>query len=225
MSKVITLAVMARAPVPGHCKTRLAREIGAVLAARLAEAMLRDVLTAYQALPVDRRVLLAAPEHDGFELLSALAPPGWHVLTQSEGDVGARMEAAQARLRPGRVMIVGSDVPLPPLDAITQAIEVWQDSQVLLGPAQDGGYYLIGLPLEEVRVFRDMPWSTDQVFARTRARCVELGYRLVELPPALDVDRAADLAPLLQMLEARTERAPHTWRELNNDALWVARSE
>src|SRR5258706_7605665 len=99
-SHPITLALVARAPVPGRCKTRLVPALGAEGAARLYEAMLGDSFAALARVGATRLVLLAAPEEDGVAALRALAPPGWDVVAQSSGDLGARLARALLELAP-----------------------------------------------------------------------------------------------------------------------------
>jgi hypothetical protein len=202
---------MARAPLPGACKTRLARVLGDQRAASLYQAMLLDTLAAYATLPAARLVVLAAPENDGVQHLSLLVPRPWEVLAQRGRDLGERLAIAQAELRPGVVLLVSSDSPAPPVSALREALQSWStSSDVLLGPCADGGYYLIGLPSPETRVFQEIDWSTDVVLAQTRARCEQHGIGVRLLPPAVDVDEVSDLEYLRAELAASPGRAPRT---------------
>src|SRR5215468_1993343 len=90
----ITLGMMARAPVPGSCKTRLAATIGEEPAARLYAAMIRDSIESYSHIRAARNVVLAAPELDGVRVLSDLAPPGWEVIPQTGTGLGERLPNA-----------------------------------------------------------------------------------------------------------------------------------
>lgn len=212
----IVVGVMARAPLPGRCKTRLARALGNERAAELYRAMLLDTLDAYAKLPVARRVLLAAPENDGVQRLREVAPPSWEVVPQRGGDLGERLATAQAELRPGAVLLVSSDSPNPPLRALCDSLTTWPSgSEVLLGPCDDGGYYLIGLPQPETRLFEGIPWSTGSVLEQTRARCRELSLPVRLLPPAVDVDEVTDVDRLRAELADAPTRAPHTARILS----------
>lgn len=206
---------MARAPLPGLCKTRLARGLGKAAAADLYRAMLLDTLDAYAVLPVARLVVLAAPENDGVRCLREVAPPSWHVVPQCGKDLGERLATAQAELRPGAVLLVSSDSPNPPVAALRAALATWPDEpDILLGPCEDGGYYLIGLPHDETRVFEGIAWSTASVLEQTRARCRELDLPIRLLPPAVDVDEVADIERLRIELADAPARAPHTARVL-----------
>ncbi len=208
-----TIGVMARAPVPGRCKTRLAKAIGDEPAADLYRAMLLDTLERYATLPCDRHVLLATPEDDGAAALHALAPEPWVVVEQVGATLGERLIHAAETLGPGPLVLTGSDSPTTSLPAIAKALPtLTRPRHVLLGPADDGGYYLIGLSCPEPRVFEDIPWSTDQVFARTRIRCEELGLSVSELPSCFDVDEPADVERLRRQLEEAPSLAPRTAR-------------
>ena len=212
----VVVGVMARAPLPGRCKTRLARTLGDEGAAELYRAMLLDTLAAYAELPVARLVVLAAPEADGVRYLRELVPPGWDVVPQRGAGLGERLAAAQAELRPGAVLLVSSDSPNPPLSALSDALTTWPSrSEVLLGPCDDGGYYLIGLPCPETRLFEGIPWSTARVLGETTARCRELDLPMRLLPPAVDVDEVADMNRLRAELTDDPIHAPRTKRLLS----------
>ena len=203
---------MARAPLPGRCKTRLAAALGDEGAARLYEAMLRDTLAAMAAVAC-RRVILAAPEHDGVAILSRLAPPGFEVLPQETGGLGERLAGAFRALCSDRgpVAVIGSDAPLAPLAAIGPALTAQTTcSWVLAGPAADGGYWSIAMPSLVPEAFERIPWSTAQVFDRTRARCAAAGIPFEALPPSYDVDEPRDLERARADLRAHPERAPRT---------------
>lgn len=210
----LTLAVMARAPVAGRCKTRLGARIGAEAAARLYEAMLLDTLEGLAAVPA-RHVLLAAPEDDGVRLLAALAPRGWEVVAQRGDDLGARLANGLRDLEQDRelVCLLSSDSPTLPMGALAVALSDLRcrsSNSVVAGPCEDGGYYLIGMTSMQPRLFESMPWSTSQVMAVTRERCVELGLDLVELTPWFDVDEPSDLERLRADLARDPAVAPRT---------------
>ncbi|MBK7582950.1 MAG: TIGR04282 family arsenosugar biosynthesis glycosyltransferase [Myxococcales bacterium] len=206
-----TVAIMARAPRPGSCKTRLAARIGDERAAELYRAMLLDTLDAYAALPFQRRVVLAAPEHDGVAAVRALVPAEWTVESQVGADLGSRLAHGRTALGTGRVVLASSDSPTAPLVGLARALAEWSDPRrVLLGPCEDGGYYLIGLAEDVPRVFEGVPWSTADVCATTQRRCAELGLEVLELERTFDVDEPADLDRLRLELEAHPERAPRT---------------
>jgi uncharacterized protein len=205
------VGVMARAPIPGRCKTRLAEGLGAEGAALLYRGMLLDTLDLFSAIPFDRRVVMAAPEHDGVSELTRLLPAGWSVLAQKGADLGERLTNAAHALAPAPVLLVSSDSPMLPGDAVARSLGFLErPGRVLLGPCDDGGYYLIGSSEVEPRLFEGIPWSTALVCSATRERCRELRLELHELPPTFDVDQLPDLARLRQELEKSPQTATHT---------------
>ena len=137
-------------------------------------------------------------------------PPGLAVdaVPQRGADLGARLYGALADAAAGHprgVAAVGSDHPALPLARVRQAFAHLDDgADVVLGPAGDGGYYLVALAAGAVhrRLFADVPWSTAGVLAASVARCRELGLRLELLPPGDDVDEPADLGRLAAALAA-----------------------
>lgn len=211
-----TVGVMARAPVAGRCKTRLAAAVGAERAASLCEAMLRDTLAAIERSGEGMRlVVFAAPEDDGPARLRAIAPASWEIVAQSGADLGERLAhalasaSARASAPGGAVALVDADSPTAPWDAAMRAVARLEGPRrACLGPCADGGYWLVATTAIERRLFEEIPWSTSRVAELTRARCRELGLALEELPEAYDVDGAPELGKLRAELAARPDLAP-----------------
>jgi rSAM/selenodomain-associated transferase 1 len=214
----VTFGVMARAPVQGRCKTRLAKTLGFEGAARLYRAMLLDRLDAVSALPTARRVVVAAPEDDGLATLRAMAPPSWEILEQRGADLGERLANATrdllASAEPatrGLVCLVDSDSPTLPMAQLFPKLSATRSSSsIILGACTDGGYYLIGLDAPHIGVYEGVPWSTETVAEATRARCAALGLDVVELETWYDVDDGDDLARLERDLHETPSLAPRT---------------
>lgn len=210
---------------PGRVKTRLTRGPGALSplqAARLHAAFLGDL--AARLLPAtgrgELRLRVAWALDDGeavpdlFETVAPVGPlappPGAAVdaVRQEGGDLGARLYnalAAAAEDHAGGVAAVGSDHPTLPLARVRSAFDLLAEgSDVVLGPADDGGYYLVAVRPSALRrrLFEDVPWSTGGVLAATEERCRELGLRLARLPAGHDVDEPADLVRLAAVLAA-----------------------
>ena len=206
------VGVMAKAPVPGHCKTRMCPPLSPQQAAQLHEALLLDTLDAVRALPGVTPVLFAAPELDGVVALQALAP-SWKVLPQRGDGLGPRMEdALEALLQLAPVaFLLGADAPHAPLgDALRHAAWVAQApaTRVVMGPSDDGGYWTIGMGQVHLPLLRNMPWSTPQVAALTRQHTRAAGLELVECAGAMDVDDLAGLQALARTMT--TEKTPRT---------------
>jgi rSAM/selenodomain-associated transferase 1 len=192
------VAVMAKAPSPGRAKTRLIPVLGAEGAARLQSGLLRMVvgrLLAARLCPVQ---LWCDPDADHPDF-AALAAEGAGLARQSGAGLGERMaNAARQGLETARhLIIIGTDVPeLDPRYVESAIRPLLAGRDAILGPAEDGGYCLLGLNRIDDRLFRGIPWSTARVAEETRRRLRELGWRWQELPVLWDVDNPEDLARL-----------------------------
>lgn len=209
----IALGMMARAPVVGRCKTRLASAIGNERAVRLYEAMVADSCDAFARAGADRLVVMAAPEDDGVARLRAIAPSSWDIVAQVGEGLGERLAHAFRTLGEdgSSVALVDSDSPTVPMAPVAEALARFSgERRALVGPCVDGGYYLIGLTTLDLGVLRDVPWSTPGVLPTTRARCAELRLALEELPEGYDVDDAASFARLCAELREHPDRAPRS---------------
>lgn len=193
------ILIFAKAPEPGYAKTRLIPALGADGAAdlqsRLLERMIREVSTA-NLCPVE---LWCAPNtnHPVFQDLA-----GGYALSlysQIDGDLGERMcfAADEALCRSGMVLLIGVDCPLMDADYLRHALDwLGGDDDAVLGPAEDGGYVLLGLKCSEPSLFQDIPWGSDEVLACTRTKLKALGMRWRELLVLWDLDRPGDLERL-----------------------------
>ena len=128
---------------------------------------------------------------------------GFDLWPQPSGDLGQKLSAwfDFACATDDRVLVIGSDSPALPLEFIEQAVQELDTSDCIIGPALDGGYYLLGLKCPHPRLFEGIDWSSPQVLEQTRARAAELRLRVAELPPWNDVDEFADLAVLQSQLQ------------------------
>jgi rSAM/selenodomain-associated transferase 1 len=210
------LAVFARWPSEGRVKTRLSPALPPALAARLHRAMLEDALELARAAPVDRRWIYwaDAPEAD-----ATLEPAGFAARAQEGADLGERLERAFADLlaSPGdRAVAIGVDCPALDASRIAAAFERLERHDVVLGPARDGGYYLIGLSRFAVAPFRDVAWGTSEVLRRSVAQAEGAGMTVAKLDPLDDVDVPADLVRWIAnaVIEPGSSRAGDALREL-----------
>ncbi len=202
------LVVFARRPAPGEVKTRLAAAMGAERAAELYAAFVQDLAGRLRDPPFAVRWSIAPPLAD-FASRFGIAPEGCR---EQEGpDLGARMLGtfiAMQREGFSRCAIVGSDVPQLRIGRIEEGLAALDAADLVLGPAVDGGYYLVALR-EPHDVFAGVPWSSSVVLERTLERAAALGLRVRLLEPDFDVDTAEDLERLRDLL-----RRPERRREM-----------
>jgi rSAM/selenodomain-associated transferase 1 len=192
-----TVAVFAKAAVPGAVKTRLIPQLGAAGAARLHVALVREALQTALDAGVGR-VQLWCTERDA-ALSGVAAELGVEVRCQCAGDLGGRMAHTFDELLPlaGRVILVGSDCPSRCVQDFEDAsTQLESGCDAVLGPAEDGGYHLIALHSAQPLVFAGIDWSTPYVLEQTRDRLRALDLHWHELPMRWDVDRPDDLARL-----------------------------
>lgn len=194
-----TLQIFAKTPLPGRVKTRLAAVVGDDAAVRVyRDLVLKTLATAAAA----RRAgvvgdveLWIAPEAAPGALAGWAAQLGIPIRTQQGADLGDRMRhalnAALARGRPA--LLIGTDIPGFDVAYLAQAACALQTHDAVIGPAEDGGYVLVGLA-RAIDAFTDVRWSTPLVLAQTRANLVRAAARWHELPALMDIDTHEDLA-------------------------------
>ena len=191
------VAVFARAPVAGRVKTRLVPALGAAGAAALQRALTLRAVEAAVASAVGPVELWCAPDaHDPF-FLECAARFGVRLVPQGEGDLGERMRRAFDAMLAAcwRAVLIGSDIPAMTADYLRAAdAALARGSDAVFGPAEDGGYVLIGLSRAAPELFRGIDWGARTVMQETRARIARLGLAHVELPVLWDVDRPEDLS-------------------------------
>jgi rSAM/selenodomain-associated transferase 1 len=188
------LGVFAKWPGAGAVKTRLGGP--PEWRARVARAFLLDMLHRLAGV-AGRRALVFSPAEARADF-AALAG-GWDLEPQAEGDLGRRLErflAGQIEQGAARVVVVGADSPTLPVAYVEEAFARLDGADVVLGPATDGGYYLLGCAARLPPVFAGIAWSSDRVLAETVARLADPSWRLALLPPWYDVDTARDWAVL-----------------------------
>jgi rSAM/selenodomain-associated transferase 1 len=210
------LVIFARYPTPGQVKTRLGRVIGDDSAAALYRAFLADLAERFT----------PAAREDGYDLWWACAPGHGslaevvgaraRIVGQRGTTLGDRLFCACEDLRAQgyqRVVIVGSDAPHLPVARVRESFARLTTHEVVLGPADDGGYYLIGLHLwpEPPDLFRGITMSTATVLAETLERAHARALAVAQLAPLFDVDEAEDLTRLATALTTGGPyQAPHT---------------
>lgn len=205
------LIIFVKAPVPGTVKTRLQVPLSGVQAAHMYQAFVRDAVTGAR-LCGEAAVSVAYEPHPKRPDLNWLEDaPHW--FPQAEGDLGSRLIAAFARAFRGgadKVVIIGSDCPDLEPELLRQAFVKLDDAQAVLGPAEDGGYYLIGLRAPMPHLFTKMEWSGPEVLKRTIERLHLRGGSFHLLPMRSDVDTFGDLRSLARRLAVNPSSAPHS---------------
>ena len=222
------LALMTKSPRAGQVKTRLVPPLTNEEAAHLNRCFLQDTGAAISVCcsgltatgpsrPIVRAVAVYTPvgsESDYTDIL----PADFSLLPQRGKDFGERLYlAAEDLFKCGfdAVCLIDSDSPTVPAENFAHAVKLLSlpGDRIILGPCDDGGYYLIGLKRLHREVFERIDWSTERVFEQTRQRATQIGIRVHELPRGFDVDDRATLHRLCDELlgeNARVSVAPQT---------------
>jgi rSAM/selenodomain-associated transferase 1 len=185
---VTRILIFAKEPVPGQVKTRLIPALGAEDAAALAQEMLDHT--------VEESLATGLP----VELCGDPDPAGWYrgptlaLSTQGDGNLGARLARAAARVLAGEpILLIGTDCPTLDRHHLLEAARALETHDAVIHPAEDGGYVLLGLTRFDKSLFEDIAWSTPAVAAETIARIHRLGWSLATGETLRDVDEPRDL--------------------------------
>ncbi|MEG5139322.1 MULTISPECIES: TIGR04282 family arsenosugar biosynthesis glycosyltransferase [unclassified Microcoleus] len=194
------LMVFTRYPEPGKTKTRLIPVLGETGAANLHRLMAQKAIARSISLQNSRRLSVEI-HHTGGSQQQMQDWLGSDIIYQNQidGDLGARMTAAfQKSFNSGvdKAVIIGTDCPALKAEIIAQAFDKLSQHDLVLGPAKDGGYYLIGLRRSIPELFRGINWGTSEVFAATRAIAQNLDLNIANLPTLADIDLPEDLLGL-----------------------------
>ena len=206
------IGIICKAPQPGRAKTRLATAIGAVAASELSACFLRDVAAAIEAVPetLGRCGYGVYAPAGAEDIMRQLLPAGFGLLLQAGDDLGHVLIGAARKLLAEHdyVLLVNGDSPTLPPRLLVQGIEALREpgDRMVLGPASDGGYYLIGLKRAHPRLFTDIAWGTDTVARSTCERAAEIGLATTLLPEWYDVDDIETLGWLKEELAGRSTR-------------------
>lgn len=209
----IPVLVFAKPPRTGVAKTRLAPALGPEGSAALAAALFEDTWSRVSGLRWAQPVLVT-PEPDAVEWGTARAPSRWQ---QGDGDLGERLARAFERALAdgtGAAIAVGTDAPGLPAELLEAARAALERSDAVLGPCDDGGFYLLALRRCPPGLLDGLPWSTDATFDRTRARLLDHGLSVEVLRGWFDVDGPEDLAKLQMRIDRGAVRPPATSRLL-----------
>ena len=197
LGHLCALTVMAKAPRAGKVKTRLSPPLSLEQTAELNIQFLRDTTENLAAVMGGAGLISYTPVGDE-ALFDGLLPATFALVPQRGDGFGERLLAAATDILAigyGSVCLIDSDSPTVPTAAFEQAVEVLRapGDRVVLGPSDDGGYYLIGFKQPHHKPFERITWSTEHVLNETLERCAEAGLEVVLLPTWYDVDDAATL--------------------------------
>jgi len=199
------LAIMAKAPIAGTVKTRLLPYLSAEDAAELARSLLLDQLSHLCAIEAADLYVAFTPLQEEARM-KQLAPAPFQLFSQSEGDLGVRMQNVFTQLF-GKghqaIVLIGADLMPVPFEYFAQAYDYLDgpEPRVVLGPSRDGGYYLVGLNRPMPAMFENMIWSHDQVFTQTVTKLADLGIEPRQLPIWFDIDTPDDLQILMTRMD------------------------
>jgi rSAM/selenodomain-associated transferase 1 len=212
MNEVVCV-VMAKQPQVGRTKTRLSPPLTFQQAAVLYEALLRDAIALVESQPgIDLAVAISPPGSQSF--FTRITPPDACLLPVEGRDIGDCLSQAFSRLLNmgwRKVLALNADGPSLPPAYLEQAVQLLDEYEVVLGPALDGGYYLVGMQRPHLGIFQDVTWSTAQVLAQTLERAGILGLRVGLTAEWYDVDTVADLLQLQSDLNSLPpDRLVHT---------------
>ncbi|GCE13743.1 TIGR04282 family arsenosugar biosynthesis glycosyltransferase [Tengunoibacter tsumagoiensis] len=212
------LVIMARYPQSGQTKTRLARSIGETATLTLYQAFLQDLAQRFAQIPaLDLHWAYTPAEVDYAAFLQTLVPGIVARCFPQEGaDFAARLLHAFQWLHSQgykQIILIGSDSPQISLDCIITAHKKLQEADIVLGPAEDGGYYLIAMK-KPFDVFSGIPMSTEVVLEQTIILAKQQGLNIETLDPLFDIDEVSELVRLAAQLSVAPEQAPQTALQL-----------
>ena len=209
----LTVGLMAKYWEIGKVKTRLGASIGMSRSARIHQIFVQHLCAGLGEVGTTRSICLSPIERSGdvIRMLKSLpSRPEWTVVDQGDGDLGERMLhwfKTQLSSDQSCAILIGADCPAIDPELVEDARRRLQDDDVVVGPAADGGYYLIGangswsgIGRRLRSLFQEIPWSTPEVFKLTKSRAAEAGLSLAELETLEDVDTVVELHRLLDQL-------------------------
>ena len=209
------LVIMAKQPIVGRTKTRLSPPLTPAEATALYEALLLDTIELGAGLEGIQLAIAVTPP-EAADTFRHIGPPGIILLPVAGADIGDCLNQVLGRLLGAGhslAIALNSDGPTLPDAYLRQAFDRLGDADVVLGPSEDGGYYLIGLRQAQPELFQDIEWSSERVTAQTLARAEAMGLSVALLPSWYDVDTGADLERLRgELATLPAETWPHTRR-------------
>ncbi|MBI3020710.1 MAG: TIGR04282 family arsenosugar biosynthesis glycosyltransferase [Candidatus Omnitrophica bacterium] len=193
------LLIFVKEPIPGQVKTRLAADIGVDAACHVYRRCVERTLERLSVLR-DEMTLCVEPA-DATERIQLWLGSKWPALPQRGATLGERLADATNKIFTEgvqRVVVIGTDSPWIDHPLIEEAFAAMEQADLVIGPARDGGYYLVGLARPTPGLFQGMPWSTSQVLDQTLGKARALGLSVSLLPEGYDVDQLTDLQQWMQ---------------------------
>jgi rSAM/selenodomain-associated transferase 1 len=197
--------IFVRHPIAGPVKTRLATELGGDRAAEIYSAFIADIVDRFRGIAAERTLCYCPDSAESHRHFEAITGRDYRLWLQPDADLGTRMQRffdGHIQGPSDRAVLIGSDSPTLPRDLVAQAFTSLVEADCVLGPATDGGFYLIGMRTRAWPVFTDVEWSTSRVLDQTVQLIQACGARLALLPPWYDVDTPDDLRMLAGHLRA-----------------------
>lgn len=209
------ICVFAKPPVAGTVKTRLIHAYGKESARSLAEAFIKDTLENLRR--VDWAEIVVATTFPLGGIMESLTS-GLEIIDQGPGDLGRRIERVMGRLvkKAPFVLIIGADTPGLPRNRLEMAKQLLESHDGAIGPARDGGFYLLALKNCPRNLFKNLPWGTDDTCKKTRQRLAEHGLNIATLETWFDVDRPKDVGDLLGLIVNGSIHAPASRKVIEN---------
>lgn len=209
-----TLGLFVKFPEPGRVKTRLAKDLGDELAAELYAGFLSDLIPRFHDIS-SRRILAYTPDDvRSRQYFEDLAGGRFELWAQPEGVLGERMRSFFEAFGPDPVVLVGSDSPTLLKSDVEHALNALESVDCVLGPATDGGVYLIGLHRRSWSVFDRVEWSTSRVLEQMLDEVQQVGASLEILPLWYDIDTLEDIDFMRGHLAVLRITQPMLWQEV-----------
>lgn len=199
------IVVMSRVPKPGYTKTRLMEKLTAEECAEFHLACLKDIIAAVDEIAATRCIYFTGGKPEYFQGLNLA---GFTLHRQLGQHLGARLYNAASEIlnNHNKLLLIGSDMPDLPPRLLQEAFDCLEDNDVVIGPAVDGGYYLLGMSYPQARLFQDIPWGTDRVYASTLKALEQSKLKHCTLETRADLDTWEDLANYYQRYSQQSIR-------------------
>lgn len=214
-----SIVIVAKRPVPGNVKTRLCPPLTLQESAGLYSCFLQDIIDKVAKVPGALKYLALDIEDLEVQgggiapLLDDISiPKSFKVISQGSGDLGERLTCLtnQVLEESDRLIFIGADSPSLPSSYLENALQLLVDNDLVIGPSEDGGYYLLGMNGRFTFLFEGLEWSSDQVFKQTLDHARPAGLKVNIMPTWYDVDTSSDLSRLALDLKDKEAMAPIT---------------